>query len=71
MLCLPRIDGHPDASDCLVPCLHLTSEGGILYQPGPYCEDPDAPELIAIDTLDQRLEMLGRTAPFADATFLT
>jgi len=68
-LCLPGIDGHPHASDRHGPHLHLTPEGGILYQPGPYCKEPGVPELIAVETLDQLLEMLGRTAPFADATF--
>lgn len=68
LLCLPSIDGHPHISDQHSPRLHLTPEGGVVYEPGPYGDDPEAPALIPVDSLDQLLDMLKRIAPFTDAT---
>lgn len=57
---LPGIDETANADDASAPVLHLTPEGGAIYEPAPCCDDAYASTLIPVKSMEQLIDLLER-----------
>lgn len=57
---LPSGDGPASAEDASAPVLHLTPEGGALYEPEPLGDDPRIPKLMPVQSMEQLIDLLER-----------
>jgi hypothetical protein len=59
---LPGIDDTANVDDTSAPVLHLTPEGGAIYEPAPLGDDSYASTLIPVQSMEQLIDLLERIA---------
>ncbi|WP_075881435.1 hypothetical protein [Vreelandella massiliensis] len=60
---LPGLSAYTYHDDTQAPLLHLSPDGGVIYEPGPHVLDPTAPRWLVVESLPQLLDLMARISP--------